>query len=107
MRRMAAILAGLALLFGQTPLLWAGDMTVTPIKRTVFGDMVVLIARANFSASYAPGGDTIPLANLGMAQVDCIQRSRMLRDLDLSADDLAVILTAAGRGKVTVAQVRK
>src|SRR5216117_1803773 len=95
MRRMAAILAGLALLFGQTPLLWAGDMTVTPIKRTVFGDMVVLIARVNFSASYAAGGDTIPLASLGMAKVDYIQT------LGVSALGNAVVVVGSSLSSVT------
>ncbi len=45
-------------------------LTISNVKRTVFGNDRVAIADVTFDSSYATGGELLDISQLGMQQVD-------------------------------------
>jgi len=71
MRRLIAALVALVALVGVAG---AGTVTVTKIgTRESLGTRLMVFVTLSYSASYATGGDTINLVDLGLVSVDVIQ----------------------------------
>lgn len=47
-----------------------GTVSVSVVSRGATGDKLVTVADVTYSSSYATGGDTVPLASLGLQQVE-------------------------------------
>lgn len=54
-----------------------GACTVSLVKSTVFGDQRVNLVNISMSSSYATGGDTFTLAQLGLGQLDQLNLGEM------------------------------